>query len=181
MLTQNTPRLSCSATISNGEFRLGRGASFPRRIEAEKRLNAGNALSLQALRALLYFELHQLAFIERLVPVHLNGRKVNEDVLAGLALNESVSLGRIEPLHHTLFSCQIWTPLFRWNARGRARAGDSPRIAMQASNRSPATQGRQAAGFYLKKSSPVQKMSQQTGRVGDLNFLDCGTSDRNLK
>lgn len=126
------------------------------------RLDRCDALSLQPLGPLLHFEFHQLAFIQRFITVHLNGRKMHEHILAGLPLDESVSFGRVEPLHHTLFSCQFWTPLFL----GMPGAGRVPRIRCArlipaGANRSPATQGRQAAGFYSKKSSPVQKMSSK--------------------
>lgn len=67
-------------------------------------LEADYAFGLQALGSLLHFELNRLSFVERLVPVGLNGRKVNEDVFAGLALDEPIALCRIEPLHCTLLS-----------------------------------------------------------------------------
>src|SRR5580700_5144593 len=35
---------------------------------------------------------------------------MNEDVFSRLALDEPVALGRVKPLHHTLFSAQLRTP-----------------------------------------------------------------------
>jgi hypothetical protein len=89
-------------TTSAG-LRLGKksGAAFP--IPRSYELEAYDVLSLQALRALLDLELDSLSLIERLIAVGLNGRKVYENVLAGLALDESVSLAGIEPLYCSLF------------------------------------------------------------------------------
>ena len=63
------------------------------------RLEACDVLCLKALRALLYFEFHRLAFIEGLVTVHLNGGEVYENIFSGLTLDEPVALRSIEPLH----------------------------------------------------------------------------------
>src|SRR5229473_5379431 len=67
------------------------------------RLEACDVLCLKALRALLYFEFHRLAFIQGLVPIHLNGGEMNENIFSGLALDEPVALRSIEPLHCSLF------------------------------------------------------------------------------
>jgi hypothetical protein len=67
------------------------------------RLEAGNVLRLQALRAFADLEFNRLPFVERLVSVHLNCRKMDKHVLAGLALDESVAFAGIEPLHCSLF------------------------------------------------------------------------------
>src|SRR5580692_426165 len=67
------------------------------------RLEACDVLCLKALRALLYFEFHRLAFIQGLVPIHLNGGEVYENIFSGLALDEPVALRSIEPLHCSLF------------------------------------------------------------------------------
>jgi len=71
-------------------------------------LEAYDVLGLQTLGALLDFELNRLSFVEGLVPIGLNGRKVHENVLTGLALDESVALSRIEPLYCTLLSAHCW-------------------------------------------------------------------------
>src|ERR1700692_1955815 len=67
------------------------------------RLEAGNVLRLQALWALADLEFNRLPFVERLVSVHLNCRKMDEHVLAGLALDEPVAFAGIAPLHCSLF------------------------------------------------------------------------------
>jgi ABC-type branched-subunit amino acid transport system permease subunit len=66
-------------------------------------LQAGDVRCLQALGALGDFEFHRLAFVQRLIPVHLNRGEVDENVFAGLALDESVAFAGIEPLHCSLF------------------------------------------------------------------------------
>jgi len=59
-------------------------------------------LRLQTFRPLLDFELDLLSFIQRLVTVALNGGKMDEYILARLALNESKTLRGVKPLHDTL-------------------------------------------------------------------------------
>src|SRR5271156_92754 len=59
---------------------------------------------LEAFRAFEQIELDSLAFIQRAVAVLLDGREMHEDILAGGALDESVSLRPVEPLHSTLLS-----------------------------------------------------------------------------
>ena len=68
------------------------------------RLEASDVRSLQALRAARDFEFNRLAFVQRLVPLRLNGGEMDENVLAGLALDEPKALAGIEPLHCSLFS-----------------------------------------------------------------------------
>src|SRR5579863_6484645 len=58
---------------------------------------------IQPFRPLLAFELHGLAFVQRLVAVLLDGRKMDEHIFTARALNESVALGSVKPLHHSLF------------------------------------------------------------------------------
>ena len=60
-------------------------------------------LGLQALGALLDFEFDGLAFVEGFIALGLDRRKVDENILPGLALDESVSLAGVEPLHCSLF------------------------------------------------------------------------------
>jgi hypothetical protein len=67
-------------------------------------LEGRDVRSLQALGAAGYFEFHRLAVIQGLVALRLNGREVNENIFAGLALDESVTLAGIEPLNSSLFS-----------------------------------------------------------------------------
>jgi len=66
-------------------------------------LQAGDVRCLQALGAGGDFEFNRLAFVQRFVPLRLNRGEVDEDVLAGLALDESESLAGIEPLYCSLF------------------------------------------------------------------------------
>src|SRR5215469_10999734 len=80
----------------------GRDSGFPEPLRSY-RLEACDVLCLKALRALLHFEFHRLAFIQGLVAVHLNGGEVHKHIFAGLALDEPVALRSIEPLHCSLF------------------------------------------------------------------------------
>lgn len=50
-------------------------------------------------------ELHRLSFVQRAVPVLLDGGEMDEHILATGPLDEAVALGPIEPLHCSLFSC----------------------------------------------------------------------------
>jgi hypothetical protein len=67
------------------------------------RLEASHVRSLQTLGALGDLELNCLTFVERLVSIRHNGREMDEDVFAGLALNEAKTLASIEPLYCSLF------------------------------------------------------------------------------
>jgi hypothetical protein len=68
------------------------------------RLEAGYVCCLQALGAAGNFKFNRLAFVQRFVPFRLNCGKVDENVLAGLALDEPIPFAGIEPLHCSLFS-----------------------------------------------------------------------------
>ena len=68
------------------------------------RLEASDVRSLQTLGTAGDFEFNRLAFVQRLVPIRLDSGKVDENVLAGLALDESIALAGVEPLHCSLFS-----------------------------------------------------------------------------
>lgn len=46
---------------------------------------------LKTLRSLLHFKLDFLTLVQRFVAVGLDGGKMNEDILAGLALNEAIA------------------------------------------------------------------------------------------
>jgi hypothetical protein len=65
---------------------------------------SGNVRGLEALWTLGNFKFNSLTFVQRFVAVSLNGRKVNENVLARLALDEPKALAGIEPLDCPLFS-----------------------------------------------------------------------------
>jgi hypothetical protein len=49
------------------------------------------------------FKFNCLAFVQRLVPVALNGGEVHEYIFAGLALYESEALAGVKPLYGSLF------------------------------------------------------------------------------
>src|SRR5690348_16285680 len=68
------------------------------------RLEASDVRRLQAFRSASDLEFNRLTLVECLVPFGLNGRKVYENILAGLALNEPESLTGVEPFHCSLFS-----------------------------------------------------------------------------
>ena len=64
---------------------------------------AVNLLSLQTLRTLLHFELYLRTFIQAAVTVGLDGRKMNEHIVTTGALDKSIALGSVKPLHYTFF------------------------------------------------------------------------------
>jgi hypothetical protein len=66
-------------------------------------LQSCDVRSLQALGARGHFEFNCLAFVQRFVTFRRDGRKVDENILAGLALDESEALRCIKPLHCSLF------------------------------------------------------------------------------
>jgi hypothetical protein len=59
---------------------------------------------LKALWPLKQIELNCFAFVQRAIPVFLNGGEMNENVLPGRALDEPVSFSPIEPLYCALLS-----------------------------------------------------------------------------
>jgi hypothetical protein len=84
----------------------GRGKQKGRACHWQTRpygLEACDVRSLQALGACGDFEFNRLAVVQRFIAFRLNRRKVDENVLAGLALDEPKALAGIEPLHCTLF------------------------------------------------------------------------------
>jgi len=77
-----------------------------RRVIGETRvvgLEASDVRCLETLRSLGDFEFNGLTLVQRLVAIGQNRREVNENIFAGLALNESESLCSIEPLYCSLF------------------------------------------------------------------------------
>ena len=66
-------------------------------------LEASYVGGLEALGARGHFEFNSLPFVQRLVTVRLNRGKMYKDVLAGLALDETITLARVKPLHGALF------------------------------------------------------------------------------
>jgi hypothetical protein len=73
-------------------------------------LDCGDALGLETLGALADFKFDQLAFVQGFIAVHLDRGEVHENIFTGLALNESVPFGSVEPFHDTLFSGQLSAP-----------------------------------------------------------------------
>jgi hypothetical protein len=66
-------------------------------------LQAGDVRRLQALGAARDFELNRLAIAQRFVTIPHNRGEVDENVLAGLALDESKALAGVKPLNCSLF------------------------------------------------------------------------------
>ena len=66
-------------------------------------LQAGDVRGLQALGARGHFKFNRLAFVQLLISIRLNRGKMDENIFAGLALDESEALACIEPLHCSLF------------------------------------------------------------------------------
>src|ERR1039458_118118 len=106
-----------SAALTVSDLRQLRSSSAPGQTKnpldfAERVLRTGrrtlyrahDVARLETLRALEQIELDGLAFVQRAVAVLLDGREMHEDILAGGALDESVSLRAVEPLHSTLLS-----------------------------------------------------------------------------
>ena len=58
----------------------------------------------QAFRTLRDCKLNTLPFVERLVPVGLDGRIVNEHIVATFPGDKPVALRRVEPLNSSCFS-----------------------------------------------------------------------------
>jgi len=72
-----------------------------------KLLRYGYVLGLVALWPLFDLELDHLSLRQRFVAIHLNRGEMDEYVLSRLALDEAITLCRVKPLHHTLFSAQL--------------------------------------------------------------------------
>ena len=66
-------------------------------------LESLNVGSLQTLGAADHLKLNGLTLVERAIAVRLNSGEMDENVLASLALDETIALAGIEPLHCTLF------------------------------------------------------------------------------
>ena len=75
-------------------------------------LEGSDVRGLKAFRPLGDFEFDCLAFVQRLVPLRLNGGEMDENVFARLPLDESKTLAGIEPLHCSLFFQLCFSFLF---------------------------------------------------------------------
>ena len=75
-------------------------------------LQAGDVRRLQALGAARDFELNRLAIAQRFVTIPHNRGEVDENVLAGLALDESKALAGVKPLNCSSFLQLCFSFLF---------------------------------------------------------------------
>ena len=75
-------------------------------------LEGGDARCLQALGSLGHFEFNRLRLVQRLISLRLNRGEMDENVLAGLTLDESKALAGIKPLYCSLFSQLCFSFLF---------------------------------------------------------------------
>src|SRR5579885_1150923 len=78
--------------------------SAPPEVSGVKWILQGlNVGGLQALRAADNLKFDRLAVVQAAVSICLNGGEMDENVLSGLALDESKAFAGIEPLHCSLF------------------------------------------------------------------------------
>src|SRR5207253_2693667 len=95
----------------------------PGRWSGDRSGDDADRVGLGALRSLHHLELDALVLIEGLVAVGLDGRVVDEHVLATVLGDEAVALLVVEPLHDTL--CHVRSlpvlPARTVRARGRRR------------------------------------------------------------
>lgn len=68
------------------------------------RLDNRYVLSVQALLAFGYGELNPLPILQRTIPVTAYGTKMYEHIIALVALDKTIPLSTVEPLHRTLFT-----------------------------------------------------------------------------
>ncbi len=87
-------------------------ADFAAKARADEvpKLSGGDVFGLKTLRALADFKFHHLALVQGLVAFHLDRGEMHENIFPGLALNEPIPLGGVEPLHYTMFSGQLRAP-----------------------------------------------------------------------
>jgi hypothetical protein len=75
-------------------------------------LESGDVRSLQTFRSLGHVEFNRLAFVQRFVSLRLNRGEMDENVLAGLPLDESKTLTGVKPLYCSLFFQLCFSFLF---------------------------------------------------------------------
>ena len=85
--------------------RAGPRFGSPARNESY-RLERSNVFSLPAFWPFGHIELHGLAFLQALETARLDGREMDEYILASLTADEAVALGVVKPLYCSLF-CHI--------------------------------------------------------------------------
>jgi hypothetical protein len=78
--------------------------AMPDRIRPNSVSRANHVRCLEAFGALQQIKLHGFSFVERAVSVFLDGRKMDEHVLTGGALDKSIPLCPVEPLHCAFLS-----------------------------------------------------------------------------
>jgi len=87
----------------NKATKRGGDGSPARDFKQKSGLESLNVGSLQTLGAADHLKLNGLTLVERAIAVRLNRGEMDENVLASLALDETIALAGIEPLHCTLF------------------------------------------------------------------------------
>src|SRR5438874_6312835 len=68
-------------------------------------LERSDVFCLEAFRPLGDVELDRLTFLQAAKTACLNGRKMHENIVAGLAADKAEALGIVKPLHCSLFHC----------------------------------------------------------------------------
>src|SRR5438874_12532188 len=68
-------------------------------------LERSDVFCLKAFRPLGDVELDRLAFLQAAKTACLNGRKMHENIVAGLAADKAEAFGIVKPLHCSLFHC----------------------------------------------------------------------------
>ena len=81
-------------------------------VRCQLLVNDDDVAGLKSLGALFDSELNLLAFLQVLETLALNGREMDEDIIAAFACEKAVALGPIEPLNCTVDTfrhvCLIW-------------------------------------------------------------------------
>src|SRR5437868_4932028 len=97
--------------------------SSRRAVRLCPRLDRSDVFCLEAFRPLGDVELDHLAFWQAAKAACLDGRKMHENIVAGLAADKAVSLGVVKPFHCSLFHCVTCFYCFEFLLR-RLAAGD---------------------------------------------------------
>ena len=75
----------------------------PQGLPTSLSLVANHVDCVEPFRTLLAFKIDSIAFIQRLESILLNGGKMYENIFTCRALNETIALGPVKPLHYTTF------------------------------------------------------------------------------
>src|SRR5579864_4059979 len=98
--------------MAESSFQIKRAANWPPLVSCGiSGLERLDALCLPPLGSLYDGKLNRLALFQAAETVSLNCREVNEDILAVLPADESITLRVVEPLHCTLFHMLLSNPL----------------------------------------------------------------------